>query len=277
MNAILTFLEALMKWFLDLFRKAPTPAPVSTPVVPIDVSAKPIKIAVINQCSVLGDADVQPVVQALQTQVSRDFAPIYGIDAQLIFVPKGHAAPSGTWQLVLLDNSDQAGALGYHDLTNEGLPIGKVFAKTDIQYGANWTITTSHELLELLADPWINLTVFDQTSNTAGKLYAYEVCDAPEADQYAYLIGNVHVSDFVYPAWFGVPGSHTKFDHMGKITRPLQLLHGGYIGVFDVTKGGGWTQITAEKVLHAHRNDFKEGSRRERRKRGSQDWKKSER
>jgi hypothetical protein len=35
-------------------------------------------------------------------------------------------APDGWW-LVFLDNSDQAGALAYHDLTNEGLPLSKVF------------------------------------------------------------------------------------------------------------------------------------------------------
>ena len=31
---------------------------------------------------------------------------------------------------MFLDNSDQAGALAYHDLTNEGLPLSKVFVKT---------------------------------------------------------------------------------------------------------------------------------------------------
>ena len=29
--------------------------------------------------------------------------------------------PAGSWWVVFLDNSDQAGALAYHDLTNEGL------------------------------------------------------------------------------------------------------------------------------------------------------------
>ena len=32
--------------------------------------------------------------------------------------------------MVFLDNSDQAGALAYHDLTDEGWPISKVFVKT---------------------------------------------------------------------------------------------------------------------------------------------------
>ena len=56
----------------------------------------------------------------------------------------------------MTDNPDQAGALGYHEITSQGTPLGKVFAKLDLQSGASWTVTLSHELLEMLADPWIN-------------------------------------------------------------------------------------------------------------------------
>ena len=76
----------------------------------------------------------------------------------------------------MLDDSDQANALGYHDLTSEGLPIGKAFAASDLKAGTSWTVTARHELLERLGDPNINLTVFVQNSNSAGILYAYEVC-----------------------------------------------------------------------------------------------------
>lgn len=58
------------------------------------------------------------------------------------------------------------------------MPLGKVFAGTDLKYGYTWSVTASHELLEMLADPNINLTVLLQNSETAGTLYAYEVCDA---------------------------------------------------------------------------------------------------
>jgi hypothetical protein len=251
-----------MKTIINWFRKTTaTPRPNAIPV------------AVINQCSVLTDAQVQAATDAMQVQVTRDFAPVYGIDAKLIFVPKGQNPAPGSWWIVIADDSDEAGALGYHDLTNEGLPICKVFAKTDIKYGANWTITFSHEVLEMLADPWINLCVFAQNSDTSGKLYAYEVCDTCEADNLGYTINGIHVSDFVYPAWFGVPGSKGKLDHMGHLKSPLQLLPGGYIGEFDVKTGGGWTQLESEHVRHAHRNNYKVGSRRERRNRGKDNWK----
>src|SRR6266581_3514657 len=127
-----------------------------------------IKVAIINASTALTDNQVKAVVPALQTQVHRDFA----------------------------------GALGYHDLTKQGLPLGKVFAGSDMKLGYNWTVTASHELLEMLADPDINLTAFVQDSDTSGILYAYETADACEADEYGYKIDGVLVSDFVFPSWF---------------------------------------------------------------------------
>jgi hypothetical protein len=82
-------------------------------------------------------------------------------------------------------------------LTTEGLPIGKVFAASDLKAGSSSTITASHELLEMLGDPKVNLTVFVQNSNTAGTLYAYEVCEPCEDDSLGYHIDNILLSDFV--------------------------------------------------------------------------------
>jgi len=225
------------------------------------------QISVINESTVLADADVVPVVAALQKQVTNDFGPVWATDAELTIVPKGDQPQAGSWWLVLLDDSDQANALGYHDLTTEGLPIGKVFAASDLKAGTSWTVTASHELLEMLGDPNINLTVFVQSTDTAGVLYAYEVCDACEDDSLGYQIDNILVSDFVYPTWFEdfrAEGS-TQFDRMNKIQTPFQLLVNGYIGIFNVTAGSGWQQKTAEKrsTNMLHRGAV--GTRRERR------------
>jgi hypothetical protein len=232
-----------------------------------------IQVSVINASTVLTDSDVQAMVPALQTQVHRDFAPAWGVDADLTFVGSGATPPSGTWWLSILDNSDQAGALGYHDLTPDGLPLGKVFAGSDLQLGFKWTVTASHELLEMLGDPDIDLTVFVQPDNTSGTLYAYEVCDACEADGFGYDIDGITVSDFVFPAWFESfrqPDS-TQFDFQKQIQRPLQLLAGGYIGVFDLTSGTGWHQVTADKTIRYEMRP-RLGSRRERRRTPRQHW-----
>jgi hypothetical protein len=234
----------------------------------------PIQISVINASTVVADNDVQPVVDALQKQVTNDFLPAWGVGAQLTFIPTGTAPPPGTWWLSILDDSDQAGALGYHDITPDGLPLGKVFAGTDLKYGMTWSVTASHELLEMLGDPNINLTVFVQNDQSTGILYAYEVCDACEADNFGYQIGNVLVSDFVFPSWFEsfrTTGS-TQFDQTKQIQNPLQLLAGGYIGVFDVNSGSGWQQQTAEKKPVETLSRGNVGSRRERRRTPRQQW-----
>jgi hypothetical protein len=233
-----------------------------------------IQISVINESTVLADTDVVPVVAALQKQVTNDFFPAWGTDAELTIVPNGTQPASGSWWLVLLDDTDQANALGYHDLTSEGLPIGKAFVASDLKAGTSWTVTASHELLEMLGDPNINLTVFVQNTNTAGILYAYEVCDACEDDSLGYKIDNVLVSDFVYPSWFEsfrTEGS-THFDRMSKIQTPFQLLVNGYIGIFNVTAGTGWQQQTAEKrpASVMHRGGI--GTRRERRSIPHDQW-----
>jgi len=173
-------------------------------------------------------------------------------------------------------------ALCYHDLTSDGLPLGKVFAASDLKAGTSWTVTASHELLEMLADPNINLTVFVQDANTTGTLYAYEVCDACEDDSVGYQIDNILLSDFVYPAWFEdfrTTGS-TQFDRTNQIQNPLQLLPDGYIGTFNVTAGTGWQQMTRQQqtaqtqqaVLTNSRNRGTVGSRRERRSIPRSQW-----
>jgi hypothetical protein len=121
-------------------------------------------------------------------------------------------------------------------LTTEGLPIGKAFAAGDLKAGSSSTVTASHELLEMLGDPKVNLTVFVQNSNTAGTLYAYEVCDPCEDDSLGHHIDNILLSDFVYLTWFEGfrTESSTQFHAMNEMQNPLQLLSGGYIGTFNV-------------------------------------------
>lgn len=233
---------------------------------------KSIKIAVLNQFTGLSNQDVAKLTNALQKQVSGDFAPVWGIDADLEFYPNGNP-PADAWQLIILDNSDQANALGYHDVTAEGLPLGKVFAGSDMRAGTKWSVTASHELLEMLGDPDINLTVFVENNNGTGVLYAYENCDACEADQYGYDIDGYTVSDFVYPSWFqSFRPAGTQFDHANHITQPFQLLPGGYIGVFDVYSGGGWQQKYAETTNRSYSMRAHIGSRRERRKTPREQW-----
>jgi hypothetical protein len=236
-----------------------------------------IKVAVLNASSVLKDSEIGKAMPALQTQVHRDFASAWGIDADLVAVPKGSNPPSGAWWLVILDSSDVAGALGYHDLTSEGLPLGKVFAETDRTNGLQWTVTASHELLEMLADPDINLAAYVDQPGGGIRLYAYEVCDPCEADEFGYQLDGTFVSDFVHPAWFESfrKAGSTQFDQQSRIKEPFQLLSGGYIGIFDCPSGNGWTQITGDEKAHRYSMRPPVGSRRERRRTPREQWFKS--
>ena len=239
-----------------------------------------IQIAISNESTVIPDNDVLACLAALQIQVNRDFAPLWGISAQLSFLPKGQST-SG-WQLIVFDTSDQADALGYHELTSTGQPLGKIFAKSDIQAGTSWTVTASHELLEMLVDPWINLTAESDGQDGSITLYAYECSDAVEADALGYKIGDVLVSDFVLPAWFQplVPG---PYSFRKSVTAPFQLAPGGYISILQAGSGVGWQQVTAQlgrrglMSLAPGGPDAPQGSRRQRRLIPDANWRRSER
>ena len=175
------------------------------------------RVALLNQTTALPDNEVEAAVRDLQVQVSRDFAVPWAIDAALSFVPRGGTPPPDAWWLVLLDTADQIGALGYHETTAQGQPMGKVFVKTAQTDGAAWSSVCSHELLELLADPYAACTTYIQATNTTGTLYVWEVADACQGA--TYTINSTVVSDFVTPAWF-TPGAPGPYDHLGHITRP---------------------------------------------------------
>jgi hypothetical protein len=102
-------------------------------------------------------------------------------------------------------------------------------------------VTLSHEVLEMLADPWINLSA--QAAN--GDFYAWEVSDAVEDDSLGYEIDGILVSAFVTPAWFGNGAGPLTYP-ADLVTKPLQLATGGYISLFQPTKGGGWKQSSAQ-------------------------------
>jgi hypothetical protein len=224
-------------------------------------------IAITNASTCLKDEQVEAVLPALQKQVSTEFKAYWDIDCTLIFLPKDHAITQGWWQIVVTDNAEQSGALGYHEMTSQGAPLGKVFAKLDLASGSSWTVTLSHELLEMLADPWINWCAVGHDS----KIYALEVCDAVESDDLGYLIDGVLVSDFVTPAWFE-PTCADRIDFRQHLSKELELAPGGYIAIYDPRIG--WTQVTAKDESAPVMSP---GGRRCRRMLSRQAWRKSER
>jgi hypothetical protein len=200
-------------------------------------------IDIINESTVIDDNTIAQYTIDLQTQLDRDYARFWGVTAELHFIPKGQIADNSHWWQVVFDTTDQPGALGYHTLTNQGQPVGYTFAKTDQIFKEEPSTTLSHELLEMMGDPEINKNVTVELADThKTRQYMYENCDACET--LSYKIGDTLVSDFVTPNWF-IPSSPpgTQFDYLNKITKPFQLLPGGYIGYND---GDGWKQLFAQ-------------------------------
>jgi hypothetical protein len=219
-------------------------------------------IAVINESTAVGDAEVQGMLAAFSHQWNQDLNPIWGVDkATFTFTPKAQAPAAGSWWVVFLDNSDQANALAYHDLTNEGLPISKVFVKTIQADNASLSVGATHEICEMAVDPWLNSAYQDPQ----GVFWAGEVCDPVEDDQYGYKIGNVLVTDFITPDWYAHQHAQSQIDLKGHANAAFQVLTGGYAQKFDPTQG--WVQVTGAKALQSARANPAIGSRRERRMR----------
>jgi Domain of unknown function (DUF4062) len=229
--------QALRNW-----EATPTTMAEQTKLLNSQIQSVSYRIAIINQSTAAPDDEVAQVVKDLQTQVHRDFAPAWGVDADLSFVPSGAKPPASSWWLVIRDKTDQEGALGYRTLNDEGLPLTKVFVQSAKDAGASWTVSASHVLLEMLANPRQNINIPRGNNPNKSTLYAQEVCNACAAEKYAYQVEKTMVSDFVFPSWFESfrkPNS-TRFDFGNHITSPFGVLEGGYAFVWDVTSETGW-------------------------------------
>ncbi|MGH7183900.1 MAG: hypothetical protein ACREJN_18245, partial [Nitrospiraceae bacterium] len=128
-------------------------------------------------------------------------------------------------------------------------PISKVFVKTTLDNHDLVSVSASHELVEMLVDPAINMMT---TGPNPKIMYAYESADPVEA--LSYKVNGIPMSDFIYPAYFEAfrkPRS-SQFDRLKKVTKPFQILSGGYQIIF---KNGKWTQVfgsAAKKKAFAH-------------------------
>jgi hypothetical protein len=196
-------------------------------------------IACFNKATTPLGVNLDALITAMQAYVDQHVAPVWGTPAKLI---KSTDFVKNAWAVVFLDDADQPGALAYHDLTLDGLPLSKVFVKTTLDDHQLVSVSASHELVEMLVDPAINMMTTGPDPKT---IYAYESADPVE--ELTFKVNGVDMSDFVYPAYFEVfrkPGS-VKFDHQNKVTKPFEILHGGYQIIF---KGGKWKQVFGSKA-----------------------------
>jgi hypothetical protein len=202
-------------------------------------------IAVINVSDWVTDAEVRHWVAAIQANMA-EFCLAWGLEpCALGFVPKDvgtRLRPEGMWMQVIANTPRQASYLGYHEVAASGAPIGYTFTETDLLAKTSVSATLSHEIWEMLVDPFLERVV-----EFGPRRYSVEVADPVEAD----LCGKVQtmptgqpvlVSGYCLPAYFD-RAEQGPYDSRGVLQDPLPALApGGYLAYQDLE--GVWSQIS---------------------------------
>lgn len=186
-------------------------------------------ITILNQSSV----DIlQPMVDALQTQLDNHFLPIWGKTATLTLKTGFPDPVSGEITCLVQDYMDISGLLGYHFCQTDGTPYVRVFARSIEASGQTVSAVLSHELMELLANPMANSFCLNDTGRGTGSLYNLEVCDPVQQNYYD--INGFTLSNFVTPRFYlaTAPG---PYDFLGTISAPFTPAPGGRLPMKPVT------------------------------------------
>ena len=210
-------------------------------------------LALVSETPAVALAEVARVAAALQKQAARDLFALWSVQATVDAFARLEDIPLGYWPMIVM--SDVENAAGVH-LDRNGRPFALIEA------GANWSLTASHECLEMLVDPFGNRTVAGKSPRRSqGRVeFLLEICDPCEDPRFAYTVNDVLVSDFYTPAYFDP--SRTKgarYSFTGAIVRPRQVLRGGYLSWFDPVSGQWW-----QKTLFGTRSKFRSLGRLER-------------
>jgi hypothetical protein len=205
-------------------------------------------ISVVNHTAgKLTDEKVQEGVRAVNRQIAHDFNPYWHLGAELRLEgalgkdPDKKLLPElrGDAIIYLWDEVDVDEALGYHEANAAGIPFGFVFTELVKKFDEPWTVTLSHEALELIADPEVNLLVAGpHPGNPKAEVFHwYEMCDAVQDEKYK--VDGIWVSNFVLPLYFTENAEKGgRNDFLGRVykRRTLQsfgINPGGYVGFYN--------------------------------------------
>jgi hypothetical protein len=198
----------------------------------------PYHVALVTDTAELSLGDLLPVAAALQKQVTRDFGPLWSVDATVDAYEKLEDVPLDYWPVIVRDDIQTPGAAGVHDDDN-----GQPFAL--VQYSNQWSLTASHETLEMLADPYGRRLIAGQSPKSGqGRVqFLVEVCDPAEDAAFAYTVNGVMVSDFYTPRFFDpTTATGVQYSFTGAIRAPRQVLKGGYLSWFVPSTKHWWQE-----------------------------------
>jgi hypothetical protein len=191
----------------------------------------------------LSFSDLSTASAAISKQIARDFGPIWGVNATVDAFPSLDDVPPGYWPVTIKADIGDPTAAGFHTDKN-----GNPFAL--VQFSPSWSLTASHETLEMLADPFGNRVVssLSPMDNKTRVEILVEVCDPSEDSQFSYTIDGVAVSDFYTPHYLDpVTAPGVRYGFTNALTKTRQVLKGGYISFHDLTTDD-WMQITFFKT-----------------------------
>lgn len=194
----------------------------------------PVNLALISEVPDVGTPELTRVAAAIQKQVTRDFSPIWGVSASLSAFASVHDVPIDYWTVTIC-YSVPDGSGGHRDA--DGRPAAFV------EWTDNWSQSASHEILEMLVDPWgKRLVAGPSIKSDQGRVeYLVEVSDPCQSEEYAYSVNGEVVSDFYTPQFFDpVVAPGVRYSFSGKIKAPRQILPGGYLSWRDLISGHWW-------------------------------------
>jgi hypothetical protein len=202
-------------------------------------------IALVSEAPKIELAELVAVAAALQKQVTRDFGPIWGVQANVSAFARLEEVPLDYWPVILKDNLARPEAAGYHE-DDLGEPCSLVRLTDD------WSVTASHETLEMLADPWGRHLVAGQSPRRPKDRVKFlvEVCDP--CSNASYKVNGIAVSDFYTPHFFDpVPSRSVRYSFAGNITKPRQVLKGGYLTWYEPASRKWWHRAWFNGPRHA--------------------------
>jgi hypothetical protein len=197
------------------------------------------ELALVADTEQIACSQLNRVGAALQKQATRDVGPIWDITATLDTFDQLEDVPIGYWPIIVRDDIDIEGAAGVH-LDDDGQPFALV------QLSDSWSLTASHEMLEMLVDPWGNRLVAAQSPKSdQGRVeFLVEIADPSEDPQFGYTVNGMLVSDFFTPHFYDpAPSNGVRYSFGGHIAGPRQILSGGYMSWHDPVSNHWWQQI----------------------------------
>src|SRR5215213_12027923 len=196
-------------------------------------------LALVSETAAVPVADVMRVSAALQKQATRDFEPLWGVRTVVDAFARLEDVPIGYWPMIVRDDIGFPGAAGIH-LDKDGQPFAL------IQHSNSWSLTASHEAVEMMVDPLGNrLIAGPSLKEDQGRVeYLVEVADPSEAAEFGYTINGILMSDFYGPQFFDpVAAQGVRYSFTGAITEPRQVLQGGYISWHEPISGHWWQLV----------------------------------